>query len=245
MSQPSRHALVTGASGGLGVAIAARLLTAGYRVTLADRSPLREDAADRLQAIGPAGVDCAANLVQIDLADACRRAALLERVGRVDVLVNNAAIYPRSEVSALTVSDLRDVLEVNLVAAVDLMTRFGAGMAATGWGRIVNITSITALGGFPGLGAYAASKAGLLGISAVAAVEYGPRAVTVNCVAPGAIATAAEPTDTDPAAVIARQSLPFRGTPEDIAAAVGYLVSDDARFVTGQTISVDGGWRLS
>ncbi len=231
----TRHALVSGGSGGIGSAIVASLLAAGHRVTTLDC------VAPESGSQGPS----AAAFYQCDLADESQRAELLTAIPTVDILVNNAARFPRTPILELRMVELREVLEVNLVAALDLMSRYGACMARSGWGRIVNITSITALGGFRDLGAYAASKAGLMGASVVAAAELGASGITVNCVAPGAIPTAAEPEGTDDAAVLAKQSLGFRGSPEDVAAVVSFLVTEQARFVTGQTIQVDGGWRMS
>ncbi len=234
----TRTALVTGAAGGIGAAIAQQFLAAGLEVIAMVRPGSHERA---VAAIG----DGALRVIECDLADPSERERAIGTLGPVDVLVNNAAAYPRNYLSDLPMDELLRVLDVNVVTALQLMQAVAPHMRAQGWGRIVNITSITMLGGFSHITAYAASKGALTTASRIAAKEWGTDSVTVNCLAPGAIPTAAEPAGTEDSDVIARQCLPFRGTVEDIADAVTFLASDRARFITGQTLVVDGGWTMS
>jgi 3-oxoacyl-[acyl-carrier protein] reductase len=234
----TRTALVTGAAGGIGAAVARQFLDAGIEVIALVRPGSLERAT---KSIG----DGAARLIECDLADPRERMRAIAELGPVDVLVNNAAIYPRNYLEDLAMEELGQVLQVNVVTALQLMQAVAPHMRNQGWGRIVNITSITMLGGFKQLTAYAASKGAMTTASRIAAKEWGMDSVTVNCLAPGAIPTPAEPAGTDDSEVIARQCLPFRGTADDIADAVTFLASDRARFITGQTLVVDGGWTMS
>lgn len=228
-----RRAVVTGAARGIGAAIANRLSDDGAEVIAIVRN---RATIEQLRA----GIE----LVECDLAQP-GRAQLLDELGPIDVLVNNAAIYPRSSLADLSVEELRTVLEVNAVAPIELMQAASRGMRVKGWGRIINVTSITEKGGWTDLTAYVASKGALSAATRLAARELGKYMITVNSLAPGAIPTAAEPEDSEDSAVYARQSLPVRGSVDDIAAAAAFLVSDEARFITGQTIVVDGGWTMS
>ena len=234
-----QRACVTGAAGGIGAAIAEALATRGCVVTVIDRDGSRLlPTAKRLTALG---LDVTAQVC--DLTESAAIRDIAEAVAPVDILVNNAAVYPRANLDAVSQDHLRQVFDVNTFAAIELARHASKSMVERKYGRIVNITSITTSGGWTGLTAYAASKGALAAASRIAAQELGPHRITVNCVAPGAIPTDAEPADTRDADVLAHQALPFRGTPADVAQTVVFLASPAAQFITGQTIRVDGGWR--
>lgn len=235
----TRTALVTGAAGGIGAAVARQLLDDGVGVIALVRPGTRE------RAVAAIGSTDLVRFVECDLADARDRARAIDGLGPIDILVNNAAIYPRTDLVNLSMDELRRVLEINTVTTLQLMQVVAPHMRQQQWGRIINITSITMLGGFRELSAYAGSKGAVTMASHIAAKEWGPDSVTVNCLAPGAIPTAAEPEGSDESEVIERQCLPFRGSVDDIADAVTFLASEHARFITGQTLVVDGGWTMS
>lgn len=233
-------ALITGAAGALGSAIAEALASTTTSLLLVDR-----DATGLARAASGIGAGGSVDPLVVDLADPSAVESLCRELPRVDVLVNVAGIYPTADLDALEMEQAQRVMQVNYFAPLRLMQACAAGMRSQGAGRIVNITSIVATGGWTGFTAYAASKGALAAASRIAAKELGPHGVTVNCVAPGAIPTPAEPAGTADADVLDKQALRFRGTPGDVATAVAYLVSDDARFVTGQTLNVDGGWVMT
>ena len=237
-------ALVTGASGGLGSAIARALANQGARVAL---SGTREAAlADVAAGIGgdPATLAC-------DLSDASAVDALVPRAvealgGRLDILVNNAGITRDNLAMRMKDEEWRDVLSVNLEAAFRLARAAARPMMKARFGRIVSITSVVGVTGNPGQANYAASKAGLIGMSKALAQELASRGITVNCVAPGFIASPM--TDALPEAQ--RDALAQRipagklGAGDDIGAAVAYLASREAAYVTGQTLHVNGGMAM-
>ena len=238
-----KFALVTGASGGIGGAIARGLHGRGATVVL---SGTRRAALEAL-----AG-DLAgrAHVVPCDLADPEQTAALVGQaeaaMGQVDILVNNAGLTRDSLALRMKDEDWQRVLEVNLTAAFRLTRGALRGMMKRRWGRIVTITSVVATTGNPGQVNYAASKAGLTGMTKALAREVAARGITANCVAPGFIETAMT------AALGAAQrdgllaTIPAGrlGTPGDVAAAVAYLASDEAAYVTGQTLHVNGGMAM-
>jgi 3-oxoacyl-[acyl-carrier protein] reductase len=238
-----RSALVTGASGGLGAAIARALHGAGASVGL---SGTRREALEALEAeLGER-----ARVLPCDLAERAQVDALVGQaeaaLGRVDVLVNNAGLTRDNLALRLKDEDWERVLEVNLGAAFRLCRAALRGMLRQRWGRIVNISSIVGVTGNPGQANYAASKAGMIGMSKSLAAEVASRGVTVNCVAPGFIATAmtdalAQPQKDKLLAAIPAGRL---GEPADVAAAVLYLASPEAAYVTGQTLHVNGGMAM-
>lgn len=234
----TRTALVTGAAGGIGAAVVGQFRDAGLDVIAMVRPGSQERAAI---AIG----DDAVRLLECDLGDPADRVRAIAQLGPVDILVNNAATYTPGELSDLDLDELHQIIEVNVFGALQLMQAVAPHMREQQWGRIVNITSITMLGGFAQISAYAGSKGALTVASRIVAKEWGPHSITVNCLAPGAIPTKMEPEGTLDEDVIARQCLPFRGSVDDIADAVSFLASDKARFITGQTLVVDGGWTMS
>ena len=243
----SRIALVTGASRGIGRAIALRLAVDGHAVAV-NYAANRSAADDVVETIAANGGTAMA--VHADVGDAGAVGAMFEtvedRLGRVDVLVNNAGITRDGLLLRMGTDDWDQVIETNL-RSVYLCSRAAMrGMLRSRWGRIISVSSISGISGNPGQANYAASKAGIIGFSKSIAREIGSRNITVNVVAPGFIET--DMTDelgTDIAEEVAgRVAVGRLGRPEEIAAAVGYLASDDAAYVTGQTLVVDGGLAL-
>ena len=238
-----RRALVTGASGGIGGAAARLLRAQGATVCVAGRN---RAALDGLAA----ELGDRAHAVQSDLSDpegADRTlASARDAMGGVDILVNNAGLARDGLAMRVRDDDWREVLEVNLTAAFRLSRGVLRGMMRARWGRIVNVTSIVGTTGNPGQTCYAASKAGIAGMSKSLAAEVATRGVTVNCVAPGFVETAMTAGIDD-----ARREELFRripagrpGTPEDVAACVAFLCSGEAAYVTGQTLHVNGGMAM-
>ena len=234
-----RTALVTGASGGIGGAIATALHGQGAAVVLAGRrdAPLAELAAS----LGER-----ARILVGDLTDPAGMATLGSAAAEADILVNNAGITKDQLAMRMKDEDWQVVIDTNLSAAFRLSRALLKGMMKRRWGRIVNITSIVGVTGNPGQTNYAAAKAGLIGMSKAMAQEVASRNITVNCVAPGFIQTAmTEALDEKQRdALMGRIPAGRLGTGGDIAAAVTYLASDEAAYVTGQTLHVNGGMAM-
>jgi NAD(P)-dependent dehydrogenase (short-subunit alcohol dehydrogenase family) len=240
-------ALVTGAARGLGYAAARRLAAEGARVALFDRDG---------EALGAAAERLAAERLHVrpstvELTDeaAVREAVagVLAAEGRVDVLVNNAGVYPHCPFEDLTYAEWRRVLAVNLDSVFLCTHAVYPAMRERRYGRIVNISSATFFIGYPGLSAYVASKGGIIGFTRALAREAGPHGITVNVVTPGLIATEGVLGGEEAGLfdeIVPEQALPRRGEPEDIAECIAYLASPAAGFITGQTINVDGGHRF-
>ncbi len=236
----NRIALVTGASGGIGAAIARALHRTGAAVAL---TGTREAALQELAA----ELEGRAHSVVADLAGGGDAAALVKQVesalGPIDILVNNAGITRDGLALRMKDADWQAVLDVNLTAAFRLARAVLRGMMRRRSGRIINISSVSGVLGNPGQANYAAAKAGLIGMSKALALEVATRGITVNCLAPGFIETAM--TNALPDAVrddaLARVPMGRFGTPQDIGAAAVYLASDEASYVTGQTLTVAGG----
>ncbi len=237
----NRIAFVTGASRGIGHAIALSLAQAGYTVAAAARSI---EASTTLETLRAAGAVTAFNL---DLAspDSIKEALgrAIKEHGRIDVLINNAGVTRDGLAVRMKAADWDAVLRTNLDGAFQCIQQALPGMMRNRWGRIINITSVVGQAGSPGQVNYAASKAGLIGMTKSLAQEVASRNITVNAVAPGYIATdmTKDLSDEIKQAIMAKIPLARMGTPEDIASAVKFLAADEASYITGQVIAVNGG----
>jgi 3-oxoacyl-[acyl-carrier protein] reductase len=238
-----RTALVTGASGGIGAAIARALHARGAAVALSGTrvAPLEALAGE----LGDRAHVTPGNLGDAEGAEAVVKAAEAA-LGQIDVLVNNAGLTRDGLAMRMKDEDWQAVLDVNLTAAFRLSRACLRGMMRRRWGRIVGITSIVGVTGNPGQGNYAASKAGMIGMSKSLAAEVASRGITVNCVAPGFIATAMTDALNDQQKSTLSERIPAgrMGTSGEIAAAVVYLASEEAAYVTGQTLHVNGGMAM-
>lgn len=239
-----KTALVTGASGGIGAAVARALHGAGAVVTLSGtrEAPLQALAAE----LGERAFVATANLSDGASVDALPKAAADLMGGRVDILVNNAGITRDNLFMRMSDEEFQSVIDVNLTASFRLMRGCLRGMMKARYGRIVSVTSVVGAIGNPGQGNYAASKAGIVGMSKALAQEVASRDITVNCIAPGFIATAMTDklTDDQKAALLPKIPAGRMGTPEDIAAAALFLSSAEAGYVTGATLHVNGGMAM-
>ena len=237
-------ALVTGASGGIGQAVASRLASAGARVGLHYHSR-NDQAAELVKDISATGGEAA--LFGCDVCDPQQVEdmvrAVAERWGRIDILVNNAGITRDALMLRMTTEAWDDVLDVNLRGAFLCTKQVLLHMVRQRYGRIVNMSSVVGLSGNPGQANYAASKAGLIGFTKAVAREVASRNVTVNAVAPGYITTAMveKLSDEVRSQVLARIPMSRFGTPEDVAEVVTFLCTREAGYVTGQVIGIDGG----
>ena len=238
-----KTALVTGASGGIGAAVAKALHGAGAAVAL------HGTRAERLEALaGELGER--AHVVPADLGDRAAAEALAKRaadaMGGLDILVNNAGLTRDNLFMRMSPDEWDRVLQVNLTAAFLLSKAVLRPMMKARWGRIVNVTSVVGHTGNPGQGNYAAAKAGLAAMAKSLAAEVASRGITVNCVAPGFIETAMTDKLTDDQKGRIMGAIPAgrMGTPDDCAAAVLYLASPEAAYVTGQTLHVNGGMAM-
>lgn len=244
-----RHAVVTGGGTGLGLATAAAFLDAGARVTIVGRrADVLEEAVRGLRG-GREPTDVAVGSVVGDVADLASIPELvvrLERIAPIDVLVNNAGRHQRKPTLEVSDDDLAAVLDVNVRGTFALTREVARAMCERGGGSIVVITSMAALFGIPGVASYTASKSALDGLVRHLAVEFAPRGVRVNAIAPGFIETAMNRPifEKDPARlqrILARTPLGRLGEPRDVAEAAVFLASDAASFVTGVSLAVDGG----
>ncbi|WP_019962062.1 3-oxoacyl-[acyl-carrier-protein] reductase [Woodsholea maritima] len=238
-----KKALVTGATGGLGGEIAKALHAQGAHVAL---SGTREE---KLQALadelGERAVIAPCNLSDSASVDALPGLAS-EKLGGLDILVSNAGVTRDQLLMRMKDEDWETVIKVNLEAHYRLCKAAMRGMMKARWGRIIGITSIVGVTGNPGQTNYAASKAGMIGFSKALAQEVASRGVTVNCVAPGFIASPMtdELNDAQRGAILAKIPAGDLGTGGDIASAVVYLASKEAGYVTGQTLHVNGGMAM-
>jgi NAD(P)-dependent dehydrogenase (short-subunit alcohol dehydrogenase family) len=241
-------AVVTGGGGGLGTAICSRLSSEGAAVAVVEQELGKaEKVADAIVANGGRAL-----AVEADVSDKGSVETMAERVtdelGSLDVLVNNAAIYPRRAWTEIEEEEWDRVMSVNLKGYFLCARAAFPHMKERGWGRIVNVSSITFFIGWTLLLDYVTSKGGIVGFTRTLARETGPDGVTVNAIAPGAFPTDAERIHPNPDEysrwVLEQQSVKRRGTPEDIGNLVAFLASDNASFITGQTIGIDGGWMM-
>ena len=238
-----KTALITGASGGIGGAIATALHGAGATVALSGtrEAPLQELCA----ALGSRAHVLACNLSDPAAVEALPKQAL-EVMGSVDILVNNAGITRDQIFMRMSDDEWQSVIDVNLTATMRLCRGVMRPMMKARWGRIINISSIVGATGNPGQVNYAVSKAGMVGLTKSIAYEVASRGITANAVAPGFIATAMTDklSDDQKAAINAKIPAARMGTPEEIAAAVLYLASPEAGYVTGTTLHVNGGMAM-
>jgi NAD(P)-dependent dehydrogenase (short-subunit alcohol dehydrogenase family) len=243
-----RVAVVTGGGGGLGTSICRALAEAGAAVAVVGRpgDPL-EDVRDAILADGGRAI-----AVEADVSDGESVQAMADQVvrelGGVDVLVNNAAIYPRRAWDEITEEEWDAVQATNVKGYFLCARALHESMKARGHGRIVNLSSITFFIGLPMLLDYVVSKGGVIGFTRALARELGPEGITVNAIAPGAFPTDAEKIHPNPEEytewIYDQQSLKRRGTPEDIGNLAVFLAGDASSFITGQTIMIDGGWAM-
>jgi 3-oxoacyl-[acyl-carrier protein] reductase len=237
-------ALVTGASGGIGGAIAKALHGQGATVIL---SGTRQDALDAVKAeLGSRAFTVIANLSDTASVEALPKAAEEAAGASIDILVNNAGITKDNLFMRMKDEEWDQVLAVNLTAAFRLSRAVLRGMMKKRWGRIIQITSVVGATGNPGQGNYAAAKAGLVGMTKSLASEVASRNITVNAIAPGFIQTAMTEVLNDAQKEMIAQRIPAgrMGIPTEIAAAAVYLASEEAAYVTGQTVHVNGGMAM-
>ncbi|QGX98616.1 3-oxoacyl-[acyl-carrier-protein] reductase [Roseovarius faecimaris] len=238
-----KTALVTGASGGIGGAIARAMHGAGATVGLSGTrvEPLEALAAE----LGSRAHVLPCNLSDAEAVDALPKQAA-EAMGSVDILVNNAGITRDQIFMRMSDEEWQSVIDVNLTSSMRLCRGVMRPMMKARWGRIINISSIVGATGNPGQVNYAASKAGMVGMTKSIAYEVASRGITANAVAPGFIATAMTDklTDDQKAKINAQIPAARMGTPEEIAAAVLYLASEEAGYVTGSTLHVNGGMAM-
>ncbi len=238
-----KSALVTGASGGIGASVARVLHGAGAAVGLSGtrEAPLKSLAEE---------LGARAHVLPCNLSDAEAVEALPKRaadaMGSVDILVNNAGITRDNLFMRMSDEEWAQVLEVNLTSTMRLCRGVLRPMMKARWGRIVNVSSVVGATGNPGQGNYAASKAGMVGMSKSLAHEVASRGITVNCVAPGFVETAMTDklNDEQKAKILGQIPAGRMGAPEEIAAAILYLASPEAAYVTGATIHVNGGMAM-
>ena len=237
-----KTALVTGATGGIGGGIARALHKQGAVVAVSGRQT------DKLEKLA-AELGSRVHVCPCDLANKAQVAKLVDdataKLGRLDILVNNAGLTKDNLFMVMKDDQWDDVIAVNLTSTFMLMRAATRGMmrAKSGYGRIINISSISGVLGNPGQGNYSASKAGMIGMSKSLAREVASRGITVNCIAPGFISTPMTDALNEKQTATIRDAIPAQkfGTPDDIAAAVVYLASQEAAYITGQTLHINGG----
>ena len=241
MDLSSKVAIITGGARGIGREIALRLAEAGATVVVSDVADA-EPAAEEIRKMGHQSLAVAA-----DVTSASDVAGMVEKVtaeyGRIDILVNNAGIARDQLLMRMSDEDWEAVLNVNL-KSVFLCTRAVLRqMVKQRWGRIVSISSIVGIVGNPGQANYSSSKAGIIGFTKTIAREVGSRGITVNAIAPGFIVSkmTEQLSEEQKSEMLKRIPLGFLGTPRDVAEAVAFLSSEEARYITGQVLGVDGG----
>jgi 3-oxoacyl-[acyl-carrier protein] reductase len=243
-----RTALITGSTGGIGTAISHRLAAEGAHLALAHLND-HQAAGELASNLPTRAIPLSADLRDPDAILTLHHQATTRLGGPIDILISNAGAYPRTPWSAMITTDWNDALADNLTSHYHLAQAVTPAMASRHHGRIITIGSVLATAGRHDLAGYISAKAGLEGLTRALARELGPSGITANCVAPGSIQVSAEHSVVDdPEAMtarqLARQCIQRRGTPEDVAATVTFLATDDASFITGQTLRVDGGWLL-
>ena len=231
----SRVALITGGAVGIGLACADALAASGYQVAITyhHSSPPSRHLAVRCDVTDSDEVGAAFEKIEAEL-------------GAPEILISNAGITRDGLMARMKEADFADVLDANLTGAWRVSQRALRGMSRARWGRIVFISSVVALGGNPGQANYAASKAGLCGLAKSIAKEYAKRSITVNVVAPGPIETSmlAKLSEAQQSAIVNAVPLGRSGTPEEVAAAVEFLCSEEAGYITGAILPIDGGMSM-
>ena len=245
----SRKVLITGGAGGLGLPTVMALLKSGATVIVLDRDSLK------IKELQSAASGLPGNLIieSVDLSNAEELQNVLRRVhseiGGIDTLINNAAIYPSKPFEEYSLEEYQLIQRINVESAVICAQALLPGMKENGFGRIVNISSITFSGGWENLSPYVASKGALIGLARTWAREFGAFGITVNCVAPGAFPTDAEKIHPDLEGYTKRiyehQAVKRRGKPLDVVNAINFFISEESGFVTGKTLNVDGGWVMN
>jgi 3-oxoacyl-[acyl-carrier protein] reductase len=241
MMLEGKVALVTGASRGIGRAIAVELARQGARVV---GTATTEEGAKAISGAGLVGK-------VLNVRDAAQTDALIgaiqKELGEIAILVNNAAVTRDNLALRMKDADWDEVMDTNLKPVFRLSRAVMRGMMKARWGRIINITSVVGASGNPGQANYAAAKAGVVGMTKSLAAELGSRSITVNCVAPGFIDTDMTRALAEPQKKALLEHIPLArlGTPEDVAAAVAYLASPQAGYVTGTVLHVNGGLYMS
>jgi len=236
-----KNALVTGAAGGLGTVIARTLIAQGARVVLSD---IRPEGIEALQKeLGPNSFTVVGNLTDPAVPPVLIKESEEKLGGGVDILINNAGLTRDGLALRMKDEDWDLVLNVNLSAAFRLSRASLKGMMSRRWGRIINIASVVGVMGNGGQANYAASKGGLIAMSKSFAQEMAPRNVTVNCIAPGFIISPMTDklNEEQKNAMLSRIPLGYLGEGKDVAASIAFLASEEARYITGQTIHVNGG----
>ncbi len=243
MSLSGRVALITGASQGIGRACALKLACAGATVAVAARNQEKLD--ELVNEISGTGGKSAAFALDVTDEEQVKSAikAAITQFGKVDILVNNAGITRDQLVMRMKRADWDAVLQTNLTSAYLCIQQIMSSMLKQRWGRIINITSVFGQMGQAGQANYAASKAGLIGLTMAIAREVGSRNITCNAVSPGFIETAMTATLADEFKQAAVKQIPLGrvGAPEEVASAVAFLASDEASYITGHVLNVNGG----
>jgi len=247
MTHENRHAgrtaLITGAATGIGQEYARRLAEEGADIVVVDLA----DASETIALVEKEGRRGLA--IQCDVSDPEQTSTLAEEVGSfgtVDILINNAGIYPFSSIDELTVEQWHKVMAVNVDSVFLVTKQFLPGMRANGWGRIINMASAMFHGGFAGTPHYVASKGAVIGFTRALAPELGPDGITINALAPSLVRSAGTSTGFHDEvgmfdAIASMQSIKRTQMPDDLSGVVSFLASEDGRFISGQTLVVDGG----
>jgi NAD(P)-dependent dehydrogenase (short-subunit alcohol dehydrogenase family) len=243
-------AVITGAANGIGQAFAKRLAEDGAHIVIADIHAA-DETIKLVEGAGRRALFCKCDVASQDSVNAMAQ-EVENAFGRCDILINNAGIYPLKPFEEMTFADWRHVMSINLDAAFLTCSTFIPGMKARGWGRVVNMSSSTFGTVVKEYAHYVASKGGVIGFTRALASEYGAHGITVNAISPsltrshGTLSRAPRfgrnSMDEEFAMLAARQAIPRPEEPEDLVGAMSFLTSDDAAFITGQTLYVDGGF---